>query len=293
MGMINEITVREEVSVYVTSAFSKNNKGGNKAGVVLNRSDLSSAQKMKIAKMLGYSETAFVDDSCLADYKIQYFTPTEEVPLCGHATIAVFSTLKLLNKLDKQNYTIETKSGILNIQIKEDGLIFMEQNCPMYFDVLNLDKLQDCVEKKIISHSFPVQIVSTGLKDIMLPIDSQEHLITMSPDFEMMTQLSKELDIVGVHAFTLINSMDITAICRNFAPLYGINEESATGTSNCALACYLFKYFEKRSQYIFEQGYTMGEISQIVVNISYHENIIDSVYVGGYGYLIDQKNLSL
>lgn len=65
MGMINEITVREEVSVYVTSAFSKNNKGGNKAGVVLNRSDLSSAQKMKIAKMLGYSETAFVDDSCL------------------------------------------------------------------------------------------------------------------------------------------------------------------------------------------------------------------------------------
>lgn len=65
MGMINEITVREEVSVYVTSAFSKDNKGGNKAGVVLNRSDLSSAQKMKIAKMLGYSETAFVDDSCL------------------------------------------------------------------------------------------------------------------------------------------------------------------------------------------------------------------------------------
>lgn len=65
MGMINEITVREEVSVYVTSAFSKNNKGGNKAGVVLNSSDLSSAQKMKIAKMLGYSETAFVDDSCL------------------------------------------------------------------------------------------------------------------------------------------------------------------------------------------------------------------------------------
>lgn len=236
------------VSVYVASAFSKNNKGGNKAGVVLNRSDLSSAQKMKIAKMLGYSETAFVDDSCLADYKIQYFTPTEEVPLCGHATIAVFSTLKSLNKLDKQNCTIETKAGILNIQIKEDGLIFMEQNCPMYFDVLNLDKLQDCVEKNFISHGFPVQIVSTGLKDIMLPIDSQEHLIAMLPNFDMMAQLSKELDIVGVHAFTLMNSPDITAICRNFAPLYGINEESATETSNCALACYLFKYFEKKSQ---------------------------------------------
>lgn len=276
------------VSVYVTSAFSKNNKGGNKAGVVLNRPDLSSVQKMKIAKMLGYSETAFVDDSCLADYKIQYFTPTEEVQLCGHATIAVFSTLKSLNKLDKRNYTIETKAGILNIQVEEDGLIFMEQNCPVYFDVLNSDKLQDCVEKNYISHDFPVQIVSTGLKDIMLPIDTQEHLITMSPNLEMIAQLSKETNVVGIHAFALINSPDLTAICRNFAPLYGINEESATGTSNCALACYLFKYFEKKSRYIFEQGYTMDEISRIVVNISYHENIIDSVYVGGYGYLIYQ-----
>ena len=122
----------------------------------------------------------------------------------------------------------------------------------------------------------------------MLPIDTQEHLITMSPNLEMIAQLSKETNVVGIHAFALINSPDLTAICRNFSPLYGINEESATGTSNCALACYLFKYFEKKSRYIFEQGYTMDEISRIVVNISYHENIIDSVYVGGYGYLIYQ-----
>lgn len=281
------------VNVYVTSAFCKNKQGGNKAGVVLDRSELSSAQKMKIAKILGYSETAFVDDSCSADYKIEYFTPTEEVNLCGHATIAVFATLKSLNKLDKTNYTIETKAGILNIQVNDDGLIFMEQNSPMYLDILNSDKLQNCVEKKFISQDFPIQIVSTGLKDIMLPIDSQEHLMTMQPNFEMMTQLSKELDIVGVHAFALVNSPNITAICRNFAPLYGINDESATGTSNCALACYLFQYYEKKSQYIFEQGYTMGETSRIVVNIDYHENIIDFVYVGGYGHVICQKNLSL
>lgn len=79
------------VHVYVMSAFSKDNKGGNKAGVVLNREELSVSQKMEIAKELGYSETAFVTDSDVADYKIEYFTPTDEVPLCGHATIATFS----------------------------------------------------------------------------------------------------------------------------------------------------------------------------------------------------------
>lgn len=281
------------VDVYVTSAFSKNNKGGNKAGIVLNRPDLSSDQKMEIARKLGYSETAFVSHSYMADYKLQFFTPTEEVPLCGHATIATFSTLKLLGMLGKQQLTIETKAGILNIQIKDDGLIFMEQNCPAYFDILNPDIFAYCIKKDFIDLNFPIQIVSTGLNDIMLPVDSREHLEALSPHFEMMAELSKEKNVVGVHAFTVIQESGITAICRNFAPLYGINEESATGTSNCALACYLFKYYQKKPQYIFEQGYNMGEISRIVVNITYHEEVIDSVYVGGYGYLLAQKTLTV
>lgn len=281
------------VNVYVTSAFSKNNKGGNKAGVVLNTPNLSYEQKLEIAKKLGYSETAFVSDSDTADFKLQYFTPTEEVALCGHATIATFSTLKILNKLNKQNYTIETKAGILNIQIEEDGLIFMEQNCPTYFDVLSPDIFVDCIEKNFIDCDLPIQIVSTGLNDILLPINSREHLEAISPDFERMVELSKEKNVVGVHAFALMKEPNRAAICRNFAPLYGIDEESATGTSNCALACYLFKYYEKKSQYVFEQGYNMGEISQIIVNIAYHEDVIDSVYVGGHGYLLGQKTLSL
>lgn len=281
------------VHVYVASAFSKNNKGGNKAGIVFNRSDLSSGQKMKIAKELGYSETAFISDSCLADFKLQFFTPTEEVPLCGHATIAAFSTLRLLGLLDKQQLTIETKAGILNIRIKEDGLILMEQNCPAYFDVLTPEIFADCIEKDFINCDFPIQIVSTGLSDIMLPVDSMEHLEALSPDFKTMAEISKEKNVVGVHAFTLVEDPEITAICRNFAPLYGIDEESATGTSNCALACYLFKYYQKKFEYIFEQGYNMGEISRIIVDIAYHEDVIDSVHVGGYGYLLGQKTVSV
>lgn len=279
------------VDVYVAAAFSKDDKGGNKAGVVLGRSELTSVQKAAIAKEMGYSETAFVLDSDKADFKLQYFTPTEEVPLCGHATIAAFSTLKLLNMLDKPDCTIETEAGFLNIHIKDDGLILMEQNRPAYLEVLDSDIFTGCIERNFIDHRFPIQIVSTGLNDVMLPVDSVEHLEQLSPDFEMIANMSKEKEVVGVHAFTMIKESDVTAICRNFAPLYGIDEESATGTANCALACYLFKYYKQQSQYVFEQGHNMGDISRIVVNISYHENLIDSVFVGGYGYLLGKRSL--
>ena len=279
------------VDVYVTAAFSKDDKGGNKAGVVLGRSELTSVQKAAIAKEMGYSETAFVLDSDKADFKLQYFTPTEEVPLCGHATIAAFSTLKLLSMLDKPDCTIETEAGILNIHIKDDGLILMEQNCPEYLKVLDSDIFTGCIQKGYIDHRFPIQIVSTGLNDIMLPVDSAEHLKRLSPDFGRIANMTKEKGAVGVHAFTLIKEADVTALCRNFAPLYGIDEEPATGTASCALACYLFKYYKQQPQYVFEQGHNMGEISRIVVNLSYHGEVIYSVFVGGYGHMIGKKSL--
>lgn len=70
------------VDVYVAAAFSKDAKGGNKAGVVLGRSELTSVQKAAIAKEMGYSETAFVLDSDKADFKLQYSC----IPCDSHVT---------------------------------------------------------------------------------------------------------------------------------------------------------------------------------------------------------------
>jgi len=282
------------VDVYVASAFSKDNVGGNKAGLVFDRPDLSSVQKMAIAKKLGYAETAFITSSSVADFCLEYFTPTEEVPLCGHATIGTFAILNLLNKLSKNNYTIETKSGVLSIKVDSDGMVFMAQNTPTFFNELSLDLFNDCLDVNSINDKLPIQIVSTGLRDIMVPIKSTKYLQQLDPNFNVMTELSKEQNVIGVHAFALEEGMDnITAICRNFAPLYDIDEESATGTSNCALACYLFKYVEKKSQYIFEQGYNLNSPSRIVVNLKTHDDMIDAVFVGGYGYLVEKKSLSV
>ena len=281
------------VEVYVVSAFSKGNQGGNKAGVVLDCRSLTPADMAAIAKDLGYSETAFLIKSNVADFKIRYFTPTEEVPLCGHATIATFSLLHSLGKLDKVAYTIETIAGTLNIRIEKDGMIFMEQNHPTYFETLKPEIFAECFENRFIDTALPIQIVSTGLKDVLLPVISKDHLEKLNPQFINMANLCRKLDVVGIHAFALTNNADTTAICRNFAPLYGIDEESATGTSNCALACYLFKHYKQQSQYVFEQGFNLGSASRLIVNIAQHDSTIDTVSVGGYGYLECKKMLSV
>lgn len=279
------------VEVYVISAFSKDGRGGNKAGVILDSHNLMPAKMMAIAKDLGYSETAFLMESDVADFKVRYFTPTEEVPLCGHATIATFSILNSLGRLSKDAYTIETKAGSLNIRIEKDGMIFMEQNRPTYFETLKPDFFDGCLEAGFIDTALPIQIVSTGLKDIMLPVDTKEHLERLNPNFKNMVNLCCDQDVVGIHAFALTGGTETTAICRNFAPRYGINEESATGTSSCALACYLFQHYKRQSQYVFEQGFNLGSASRLVVNITHQGSSIDTVHVGGYGHLVCRKTL--
>jgi len=279
------------IKVYVASAFCKNNDGGNKAGVVLYENGLNDADKKKIAKNLGYAETAFITDSDNADFKIEYFTPAEEVPLCGHATIASFGVLKYLNKLSKKNYAIETKSGILEINLEDDE-IFMEQNIPVFYETIDYEEIRKCFDLNCVDIEYPISIVSTGLKDILVPIKNEDILNRLNPNFDEITKLSKKYDVVGTHLYTF---NDERIICRNFAPLYDVDEESATGTSNCALAGLLFMRFGmKNKQYIFEQGYSLDSPSIIKVKIYSSDNEkIDKIFVGGKSRFVEIKNIIL
>ena len=86
----------------------------------------------------------------------------------------------------------------------------------------------------------PIEIVSTGLPDIMMPVATVDDLNAMQPDMEALSELSREMEVTGVHAFALSDD-GYMAHVRNFGPLYGINEESATGTANAALTHYLYR----------------------------------------------------
>jgi PhzF family phenazine biosynthesis protein len=119
-----------KIKVFTLNSFAKTIDGGNPAGVVLNADGLSEKEMVLIAKKVALSETAFITRSSKADFKVRFFTPTDEVDLCGHATIATYSLMHTLGKIKAGNYTQETKAGILGIKIHEDGTIFMNQTLP-------------------------------------------------------------------------------------------------------------------------------------------------------------------
>jgi PhzF family phenazine biosynthesis protein len=99
-------------------------------------------------------------------------------------------------------------------------------------------------------------IVSCGLSDILLPVSSREILYKAVQKREEVVKISKVLQVVGVHMYCCEPFSNVTAYCRNFAPLFGIDEEAATGTSNGSLTYYLYKsgVIKENSVNTFLQG---------------------------------------
>lgn len=275
------------VKVYTVNSFAKSINGGNPAGVVLNADGLSDVEMKKIAGVVGFSETAFVMKSNLADFMVRFFTPNEEVDFCGHATIAVFHTISSKGYIKSGRYSQETKAGILDVQVMEDLSIMMNQNIPSYHEIIEKQEIADSLNITVdeMLENLPVQIVSTALRDILVPIKSLDILNSINPDFKKVENISSKYNTVGYHIFTLESLNESNAHCRNFAPLYGIPEESATGTSNGALACYLYKYGKLKHDHIInisiEQGYSMERPSEIKIALTTKEKEITEVRVGG------------
>jgi len=269
-----------EIEVYTMDVFAVETNGGNPAGVVLDANSLSKDDMQKIAKKVGLSETAFIQNSDMADYKVTFFTPNEEVDLCGHATVAVFYLLANKGIIQTGEYTQETKAGILKVECKNDGSIYMNQCNPEFYEKLDKKEIAETLNISIddIMDDLPIQIVSTGLKDILIPIKSLETLYKIEPNFDKISRISKKYSVIGYHLFTLETKFESIAHCRNFAPLYDIQEEAATGTSNGALSCYLYNYkiiLEKNiKNLVFEQGYSMKKPSNILIDLITCDNKI-------------------
>lgn len=271
--------------LYKLTAFPKTSSGGNKAGVYLFADNLNDNEMQKIAYDLGYSETAFVMKSDLADFKVRFFTPLNEVDLCGHATIATFNLLRMLNIVDEGIFTQETKAGILKLKVKKN-IVYMQQKPPVFFEFVDKLDLLNCFSNLKLNDDLLPQIVSTGIKEIFLPVKDITALNELTPNYEKIKNISNKYNVIGIHAFCL--SEEVDAYSRNFAPIVGINEESATGTSNGALSCYLFKYLVKKRKYILRQGYSMGLPSEIYSEIMYDNNTIEEIWVGGSANIINK-----
>lgn len=285
------------IEVYTLNSFAKTPEGGNPAGVVLNM-DLSDEQMLKIAKEVGFSETAFLNKIDEKTYSIRFFTPCAEVDLCGHATIATFSLLKDKNMISEGKYKLYTKAGEIIITISS-GKIFMTQTLPDFDEIIDKSEALKCfnITSNDMIENLPVQVVSTGLRDIIVPVKSVDTLLKMTPNFEEIMEISKKHNAIGIHAFTLETMQTATAHCRNFAPLYDIPEESATGTASGALSSYLFEHNvinqNDAKNIIFEQGYSMERPSEIFASLDIDNGAVSSVNVGGIAVISGTKNISL
>lgn len=272
---------------YIVDAFSSAAFGGNPAGVVMipEGDDFPSVSLMqKTAAELRYSETAFVKKLNKKEFHTRYFTPAAEVDLCGHATISAFSVMLKEGMISKEHeYMNHTLAGDLEIAAQKD-FIMMEMAVPEHIKTLNgktetetLFHIMGIPAGEVFIQQSPgdkkkllPMIISTGLPDILLPVSSRNALFDIDPDFDALSRFSEEYEVTGVHAFTLdAAENDITAHCRNFAPLYDIDEEAATGTANGALTYYLFLHdlIKDGQDSVFIQGESMERPSRILSHI--------------------------
>lgn len=308
------------MKLYIADAFTKEVFGGNPAGVVIlgEGNDFPDDETMrKTAAELRYSETAFIKflsepdaDGAFNAFNVRYFTPAAEVDLCGHATIASFSCLREAG-LVKPGTTVlnKTLAGDLDIIVGEDSILMdvAPGECVKVFDEEDaLKELYGVLGIKYednlpILKTLKPEAISTGLPDIMLPVVSREELNRMTPDFAAVTELTRRLDVVSIHPFTLDGGRycggsatgsrdDVTAYCRDFAPLYDIDEEAATGTANGSLTYYLQKneVIPSKAECLFIQGEAMGRPSEI-------RSVCDgpSIKVGGSAAILAEGEIYL
>lgn len=292
---------------YIVDAFTETLFGGNPAGVVVlpEGTDFPSDEVMvKTAAELRYSETAFIKRLNEKEFNIRYFTPAAEVDLCGHATIGSFKALLYGGYIeDNGNYINHTLAGDLNIQVK-DGFILMDMAAPVRInEISTTDELNelyrimglDYAEQNAKGVTLNPQMISTGLPDIMMPVATQSDLEAISPDFPALSKLSEKYEVVGVHAFTTDSEEGTTCHVRNFAPLYDIDEEAATGTSNGALTYYgyLNDFVKSGDNCRFIQGEKMERPSVILSHLEADADGNCAIQVGGSGVILAEGDIKL
>ncbi|MEE6211287.1 PhzF family phenazine biosynthesis protein [Salarchaeum sp. III] len=233
----------ESVRAFLVDAFADEPCAGNPAGVVPDADGLSDDQMRAVASELGASETAFLRESDTADRRVRYFSPTTEVDLCGHATVASHARLFESGRIGAGTHTLETNVGTLDIELEESGTVWMTQNPPEVRQV-GLDSARVAGALGVSSSSLvgdlPFAVASTGLPFLVVGVEFLSDLGDAAPNFDAVADLCEEVDAEGVYAFTFDTlSGDADVHGRAFCPLLGIDEDPVTGTASGATAAYL------------------------------------------------------
>ena len=273
---------------YIVDAFTDQPFGGNPAGVVLLDGEIFPDDSLmrQIAAELRYSETAFVRRDAEKEFTIRYFTPMAEVELCGHATIASFALMHRVLGITGQ-CLCHAKAGDIHVEAGPRVLMQMTTS-----EVLKTIEDTEEVYRALgicdYTPTLPVMIVSTGLPDFMIQVSDVETLNRLPLDMNAISAVTEKHNAVSFHVFAFGND-GYTAHVRDFGPLYGVPEESATGTANASLTHYLQQNgcIPPTGDFSFLQGEAMGRPSVVATRVTAD----GTIYVGGTAAVVAEGNL--
>ncbi|MEF8818681.1 MAG: PhzF family phenazine biosynthesis protein [Haloferacaceae archaeon] len=229
----------------LVDAFADEPLAGNAAGVVPDADDLTDEQMRAVARELGASETAFVRSSPDADRRLRFFSPSAEVDLCGHATVAAHAHLHREGVLAAGVHAVETNAGVFDVEVEEGGVVWLAGAAPEVTEVeVDLGRVGDALgidpaALRDVGADLPTAVASTGLPYLVVPVNFLERLSGADPDDAAVAALAEEHGAAGVYAFTFdAIDRDSTLHGRAFVPALGVSEDPVTGTASGAVAAY-------------------------------------------------------
>ena len=292
-------------TLMLVDAFTSVPLQGNACAVVLDADQLDEEVMLKIARELNQAETAFVSASTTADFDVRFFTPAEEIPLAGHPTIATIHALFELGRTKpSEGYAVTTlglRVGKIEVAIhapeNEHPLIVMSQKRPDFKRTYQSEEVLGIfgLSREDALPGMPIQTVSTGTPQLMIPLRSLESLRKARLDIDAYQRFHKAADFFSPHLFCLEG---VTKEGQTFARHLGVPpdlpEDCFTGSATGGMAAYLWHYnLIEQPTFIAEQGHWLKRPGRATVEVVGPRNDISTVKVGGNAVTVLRGQLFL
>lgn len=278
--------------MHIVDVFTGEKYAGNQLAVFHETADMSTNEMQQIAQEMDYSESTFIDSPEQRDggYDVRIFDPVEELPFAGHPTLGTAYVIREFVRDDSPD-DLRLNLGVGQIPVtveRDDGdeTLWMQQVPPSFEDTFERSFAARILslEETDLDDRYPVQLISTGLPTLVVPLRSldamQRAAINHEPYYEELIEPYGNLNIL-LFAPETYDDHDLNV--RVFADCGGIPEDPATGSSNGCLAAYLVEYDYFGIEEIdvqVEQGYEIDRPSLLYLRAHRSEDDIE-VHVGG------------
>lgn len=227
--------------------------------------------------------------------------------LCGHGTVAAVYALQTRGLIEKTGkFTIETKAGILPIQIEKDlnngPYITMKQANPQFQEFYgSREELAACIGLRVheLEENLPIVYGSTGNWTLLVPVKKLESFKRMKPNNKLFPSILKEMPRALLHPFCL-ETYDLNAHmhARHFSsPYAGTIEDPVTGTASGVMGAYYVTFiedeFKDRREFLVEQGYEIGKDGRVRVIVRKKSDDTLEVEISGSAVYADEFEVVL